>query len=44
MYKKLYDSPIMTVELCALNDVIVMSGTGFDSDEWDNSTIGGITL
>ena len=44
MYKKLYDSPRMTVEKCALSDIIVMSGTGYDSDEWDNSTSGGITL
>lgn len=44
MYKKLYDSPTLTIKSCTLNNVIVMSGTGFDSDEWDNSTSGGITL
>ena len=43
MYKKLYHSPAVTVELLEY-DVIVMSGTGFDSDEWDNPTSGGITL
>lgn len=43
MYKKLYDSPTVTIEPFKY-DVIVMSGTGFDSDEWDNSTSGGITL
>ena len=44
MYKKLYDSPIIAINSYILSDVIVMSGTGFDSDEWDNSTSGGITL
>lgn len=43
MYKKLYDSPKVTL-MTTLNDVIVMSATGFDSDAWDNSTIGGINL
>ena len=44
MYKKMYELPTVTVNYELLNDIIVMSGTGFDSDEWDNSTSGGITI
>ena len=44
MYKKLYEQPEFQL-LSGLDDVIVMSGgTGFDSEEWDNSTWGGITI
>lgn len=44
MYKKLYDSPTVTIEPFEY-DVIVMSGGGaVDSDGWDNSTSWGITL
>ncbi len=45
MYKKLYESPIMTVDSFELKDIIVMSGgDGFGSDQWDNSTSGGINV
>lgn len=44
MYKKLYDSPTVTIEPFEY-DVIVMSGGGaFNSDGWDNSTSGGIEI
>lgn len=45
MYKKLYEHPAMDLHAFQVCDVIVMSGgTGFDTDEFDNWTSGGIDL
>lgn len=40
MYKKLYESPAVKLYVELLDNVIIMSGTGFDSDAWDNLTNG----
>ena len=44
MGTKLYVKPMFQFYLFGEYDIIVMSETGFGSDEWDNPTIGGIDL
>ena len=41
--KKLYEHPAMEITT-DLQDVIIMSGTGYDSDFYDNPTEGDITI
>lgn len=40
MYKKIYDEPAFAVTEFDFDDVIVMSGTGDDSDGFDNEMTG----
>ena len=44
VYKKNYERPEVGLWLVKESDVVILSGTGFDSDGWDNPTEGEIIL